>query len=106
MGLDELDIVSMEPTEAIEVTSGALSSMDSAVSVITTEESRIQEEMAERVGQLMEGFAEMRSRETLDAPTESRWIASMDGTDATPGTLRTILSSGTLDADVVASLLK
>jgi len=106
MGLDELDLVNMESEEAVEVVSEALSSLDSAVSRISTEESRIQEEMEGQMGELLRRFAEMRSRETLDAPEESRWIESSGGTDATPGTLKTILPSGTLDADVVASLLK
>lgn len=106
MGLEELDVVNMEASEAIEVVSAAQSVLDSALSEMAIEESRIQEEMEEQVGGLMRRFAEMRSRETLDAPEESRWIESGNGSDAIPGNLRTILSSGTLDAGVVASLLK
>jgi len=106
LGLEGIDVVNEDIEKAVETVGGAFSSIDTAISRITSEELSMQREIESWMSELMNRFEEMSSREMLNAPAEMKWIEGDGEVDVTSRALGTIFASGTLDADVVSSLLK
>lgn len=106
LGLEGIDVVNEDIEKAVETVGGAFPSIDTAISRITSEELSMQREIESWMSELMNRFEEMSSREMLNAPAEMKWIEGDGEVDVTSRALGTIFASGTLDADVVSSLLK
>jgi len=107
LGLGALDVVNQSSETAIGLVEQAAETVAAAETAVASEIEDLDVRLGERVSELQERFGEMRSRELLGAPAETRWRAGDSADSAiSAGDLRTALSSIQLDAEVVASVLR